>query len=311
VIFVPLRLLGLGLRQAGRGLVLLATAVRRIRARSVPYAADRSAETDFSVAARKIDRMRGPAARACTWQRVLADVEYLGLSLPGEQSAGFHDSLAERDLEFLVAPHSLRERVAHERERAAADMQRLGQELEGGLWGRLGERAGVEFPRTEERLRALGVAYRADYNGARSQLSALELCYEVLLAAAEEPALAPRVRPRLRLRRAFCAWWRTHGEGGDLARLRAWRAAEHDVDGVSAALLAWHGLGLEESRARGEAALLEVLRHPGQVTEQIVTLRAVQTLALIDMRNYRRQVWRVGRYGEEDDEPGRALDVPE
>lgn len=311
VLLLPLRLVGLAARHTLRGGAFLAGAVRRIRDRAPVHSADPSAETDFFVAARKIDRMRGPAARACTWQRVLADVEYLGLGLPGVPARGFHASLAARDLDFLAAPHPFRERVLREHRRAAGDLARLEVELEGGLWERLSQRAGVELARTPERLRALVVAYRADYHGARSQLSALELCAEVLLTAAAEPALAPRVLPRWRLGRAFRAWWRTYGHGDRTQRLRAWRAAEHDVGGVAAALRAWHELGLDGARARGEEALLEVLRHPGQVTEQVVTLRAVQTLALIDLRNYRRQVWRVGRYEEEGDVPGRALDVPE
>jgi len=311
VVLLPARVVALAARQALRGAAFLAGAVGRIRDRASVHESDPSAETDFFVAARKIDRMRGPAARACTWQRVLADVEYLGLALPGTGAVGFHDSLAARDLEFLAAPHPFRERVRGEHVRAAADLARLELELQGGLWARLVERAGVDLAHTPERLRALVVAYRADYHGARSRLSASALCAEVLLAAAEEPALAPRALPRWRLRRAFRAWWSRYGLDDDTRRLRAWRAAEHDVGGVAAALRAWHELGLDQARTLGEEALLEVLRHPGQITEQVVTLRTVQTLALIDLRNYRRQVWRVGRYEEEGDAPGRALDVPE
>lgn len=310
VLFLPLRVLALALRELRRAAGLLATAVRRIRNRTSALAMDASAESDFVAAARKIDRMRGPAARACTWQRVLADVEYLGLELPGCSGEGAAPTTVEDDLEFLAAPFSFRERVEAERLRAAADVTRVQLELDRGLWEQLTEEAGVDLERTGERLRALVVAYRADYHGLRSQLSCFELCAEVLLPASLEPALAPLVQPRLRLQRAFRAWWKTYGRGGALERRRAWRAAEHDVGGVAAALKTWHRSGPEAARIQGRRALVEVLRHPGQITEQLVTLRSVQTLALIDLRNYRHQVWRLGRFEEEGDEPGRALEVP-
>jgi hypothetical protein len=320
VVFLPLRLIWLGLRRAGGAVGFVGRALRSIRDPSLAYAGDQRAQSDFTTASRKIDRMRGPAAMACTWQRILADVEYLGLALPGGAEAPGSDTPpaevpvaetpVERDLAFLNAPPATRERAARETARAARDMRRLEVELEGGLWERVSTRAGVELPRTGARLRALVVAYRADYHGLRTHLACHEVIGEVLGAAALEPALAPRVLPRWKLRRAFLAWWEQHGQTERLARLRAWRAVEHDVDGVARALLAWHGLGRDGAQREGEAALAEVLRHPGQITEQIVTLRAVQTLALIDLRNYREHIWRLGGFEADGDSPGRSFEIP-
>ena len=39
------------------------------------------------------------------------------------------------------------------------------------------------------------------------------------------------------------------------------------------------------------------------MTEQLITLRAAQTLTLLDVRNYRQQVWQVGEYGADGDAP--------
>ena len=50
-------------------------------------------------------------------------------------------------------------------------------------------------------------------------------------------------------------------------------------------------------------------RHPERVTDQIVTLRIVQTLSLIDMLNYREHVFRLGRYGDAGNEPGDSLSL--
>ena len=57
----------------------------------------------------------------------------------------------------------------------------------------------------------------------------------------------------------------------------------------------------EQIGTLGHHILHVALRHPARVTEQLVTLRVVQTLTLIDMRNHRRHVWALGAYAEDGD----------
>jgi hypothetical protein len=42
------------------------------------------------------------------------------------------------------------------------------------------------------------------------------------------------------------------------------------------------------------------LRHPAQLTEQLTTLRTIQATTLLDVRNYRAHVHRLGQYEPED-----------
>ena len=65
-----------------------------------------------------------------------------------------------------------------------------------------------------------------------------------------------------------------------------------------------------DARRVGELTLAELLRHPERITDQLVTLRAVQTLALIDVLNYREHIFNLGRYEDSQDDPGDLLTLP-
>jgi hypothetical protein len=56
--------------------------------------------------------------------------------------------------------------------------------------------------------------------------------------------------------------------------------------------------------AASRAILRDVARHPESWSEQLVTLRTVQSLSVLDVRNYRRQVEDLGGYR---DEPARGI----
>jgi hypothetical protein len=71
---------------------------------------------------------------------------------------------------------------------------------------------------------------------------------------------------------------------------------------VADALEVWSRLG-DGARAEGERILADVLRHPERITDQIVTLRSIQTLSLIDILNYREHVYRLGAYAASGDPP--------
>ncbi|MEE8466993.1 MAG: hypothetical protein V3T22_00965, partial [Planctomycetota bacterium] len=304
VLLLPLRLMVRGGRGALRGLRTVTQAVRSIRDPRLAYVGRVEGGVDFRDALRKIDRMRVPAAEACLWQRALTDVEYLGIPIPGHPGASSGAPLVEADLDFLSASHAFRERVGAERQCAAADMRRLQEGIAGGWLEAAGKRVAQDFVPAGEHLRAAAVAFRADYDGLRAHLAGRAILHEVYSAAAAVPARSPRVLPRPRLWLAFRAYWALHGVGDAVARRRAWRATVHDVEGVAAALAVWRRLGEERARDAGEELLAEVLRHPGQVTEQVVCLRAVQTLSLIDVRNYRVHVRRMGGFDEVPERTG-------
>jgi hypothetical protein len=299
-LWLPLRVMGRSFLSLARGWSWMRRAVHEIRRPALRSDVMAAAGADFTTAVRKIDRMRGPVLRTCLRLRSWMDAEYLGFPLPGETRTGLEGHDVDADLEFLRAAPAVRAEVEEERRRAERDLARLSRLLDAGL---LGEES------TRERLRAAVACYRGDLDGVRTLLS----CEEILREARES---APRAAPRPwrlplspRLARAFRRWWKAHGGGGARARRATWRAVRDDVDGAGRALRAWAALGPAGSRAAGERALAEALRHPERVTEELVTLRAVQTLALIDVLNYRGHVWRLGRYADDGEEPGGLLSL--
>jgi len=114
--------------------------------------------------------------------------------------------------------------------------------------------------------------------------------------------------PRPRLKSAFKRYWKAHGSGDRYARRAAWRATVHNVDGLRDALMAYRGAG-DQAAATGERILAGLLRHPERITEQLVTLRTVQTLSLIDMLNYRNHVYLLGGYEASGDDAGETLSL--
>jgi len=267
--------------------------VRELRGPSVAVDMEAADGADFPAALRKIGRARRPIAEAALRFRIRLDVEYLGVRLPGTDRSGLESMGAEHDLRFLDAGAALEEEVEGERGRAERDMRRLAA-------------LGPETP-TREHLRAAACAYLADLDGVRSLLSSKEILAEVAARAARGPLLAASF-PRKRLFAAFRRYWSAHGEGGFRERRAAWRAIARDVDGSAAALLAWDRWG-DAGRERGQRVLEDILRHPERTSEMLVTLRAIQTLSLLDILLYREHVYRLGRYEESGDEPGGALDL--
>jgi hypothetical protein len=297
-LLLPFRLLRGALRRAAELLSWAGRAVREIR--HPTFGADRAAaaEADFSAAERKIRRMRAPLVEACLLLRARCDPEYLGVPLPGSLSTPLPGADAESDLRFLRARRELEAAVETERRRAERDMARLGRLLDGGLRARLAAQvAGEGAELSPEQIRAAAVAYLGDLRGVRRNLSSAAILDEVFADAEKRPPLPRRLLPRLDLSRAFDDWWDRHGPKRRGARLRAWRAALWNVDGVADALLAYDRLG-DMAEREGEATLAGYLRRPSRTTDSLVTLRAVQTLSLIDLLRYREHVHRLGGYGD-------------
>ena len=173
----------------------------------------------------------------------------------------------------------------------------LAQLVEAGLLGQVAERIGVAPDAlTREHVRAAAVAYRADFRSVRALLSCAEILEATAAGALDRPPLPRSWLPRFWLKARFRQWYARHGRDDRAARRATWRSIVHDVNGARGALIAWGRLGREAARDRGVAALSDILRHPGRVSEQLVTLRVVQTMSLIDLLNYRTHVYRLGDY---------------
>ncbi len=103
----------------------------------------------------------------------------------------------------------------------------------------------------------------------------------------------------------FKKYWKSHGLPGNDAKRAAWLATVQNLDGVAHALDAWYRHG-DRASELGEQRLADLLRHPTRISEQLVTLRTVQTLALLDVLNYRTHVYQLGNYAETEP-PGALL----
>ena len=299
---LPLRMIWEGIRFFGRFLAWLVRAISEIRRPQVRRSTRAAAEADFHTAIRKINRMRGPILWASMWLRARFDVEYLGLPVPGLEKPP-HRAI-QADLRFLCADPDQWRQISHERERAEWDLRRIQRMLDDGLLDQLGERIGVSRETLDvECVRALVALYRADVMQVRTHLSCVDILREMAVEARQQP-LRPRVIwPRPFLRRRFLRWWSVAGEGGSEAQGATWRALVHGHHQGRQALALHHKLGPAGAREEGMVRLADALRHVGRVSEQLVSLRAIQTLALIDMRNYRTHVYRLGGYADDGDSP--------
>lgn len=306
-LLVPLRAAEGALRFSVRFLRWLRRAIHEIRHPRFQVDAEAVEGATFDTALRKIHRMRGPVAEEALRLRLRFDPEYLGLRPPGVEQTGLEGCAADEDLRFLDAHPSLGREVERERRRAAGDMLRFGRLLRRGLFDEVAEILGVDRAELgREHLRAAACAYVADLNEVRRHLSAPEILRETYERTSREDVLTRSMWPRPRLYAAFRRYWKAHGIDDADARRAAWRATVHNTDGVASALRAWSRAG-DDALPRGKRLLAELLRHPQRITEKLVTLRAVQTLSLIDLLNYREHVYRLGNYAASGDPSGESL----
>lgn len=255
-------------------------------------------EPDFLAAVRKIDRIRRPVALAASRLRSLVDPEYLGAPLPFAERTGEEGRDLDQDLAFLRPDATFEEDLRDKRLRAAADMARMEKLLRGGLIERLAERLETdpESLRTPEMIRAIAVAYFADLDGVRVRLSAQEILHEATERTQLMHAFGPVRWKNLSLGGAFRSWARLRDLDPQTRQI-AWRAVVHGVWDAGKALRVWNSLG-QSAPAEGERRLAELLRHTGRIDEYLMSLRTIQTLALLDVAYYRRQVYRLGAYAE-------------
>ncbi len=300
-LWLPVRVLGRTLRNVGRVLAWTVRAVGQIRKPRADLIRTDTAHADFHAARRKIDRMRGPIVWAALWMRARFDAEYMGVRIPRSDATGLDGAHIEDDLDFIDATPDQRRRVDRERDRAASDMRALAGMMDGGLVDDVASAMGVPQGVFDPRMiRALAMCYRADYLGLRTDLSAEAMLNETAAAAAQEPLLPSRGLIGISARGRFNRWWAQQDVEDKYAKKAAWRAIVHNVDGVGDALRVLDEPGVDVARERGVQKLATILRHPGRVSSQLVSLRTVQTLSLLDLRNYREHVHRLGDYDPQD-----------
>ncbi|MCA8955944.1 MAG: ion transporter, partial [Planctomycetes bacterium] len=250
----------------------------------------------FRVALRKIHRMKAPGLLEAMQMRVHFDPVYCGA--PPTWSFGDRmDDVAELecDMDFL----QLRERERAVMRSLAADNRRRVEQLHGLLRGfTLGAEQSDDIARRLAE-RSVTIAYVTNRDGLRSLFQAEEW-FERELPRLEDPQLrieGSMVRAVVgALRRGFAPHPARRLIRGTLQARRVsrrglrnlLRAYDGDQGRVRDMVDAWVALpdGVTPTQRARELALRFYRAH-GEVSRELVALRAVQSLSVLDVRNYR------------------------
>jgi hypothetical protein len=270
----------------------------------------------FAVALRKIHRMKAPGLLEAVRMRLELDPVYAGAP-PGWSA---HEPFAtdpelERDLRFL----HLREREAAGLRDAAAQARRRVEELHAAVrWLPPFAAAGVDADVRAAGELAVTSAWLVDKDHARTLLFAERWRTEVLPVWLADGVPGSRLVDLGGWLLGFFTvhpvdrWLQQHGR--DLPRsarrplVHAFRA---DRDGVRKLLLAWSTLPAGASPADTAIARLRAVWRLGPAVQRdLLALRAVQSLAVLDIRNYRDLVFQLGGYADDGEDPALGSALP-
>ncbi|MBI5849556.1 MAG: hypothetical protein HZB39_00735 [Planctomycetes bacterium] len=318
VFFAPLyfaRLFFAGFRMT------IARLVRIVREILWPETAARTRErgrAPFAVALRKIQRMKGPGLLEAMRLRAAVDPEYAGAPASWSCGASFATtSELERDMDFLCLREREREPL---RWLATRARERVVEFHTATLAGAIEVAVRDERERKATELAAT-VAYVADRDAVRTLFRAEEWFARLAPELDHDESSSPAHR----VRRAFAwlgrgckrhpvdRWLDTASFVPPVGRRvrerckRLWHVGDADLRRSVVAWLQVPG-GLrpaDEARRRLDA----ILRSVEETVRDLGALRAVQSLAVLDVRNYRELVFALGGYARdgEDDALARAL----
>ncbi len=275
-------------------------------------------EAPFAVALRKIHRMKAPGLLEAIRMRLRIDPTYSGAPVGWTpDSDELVEPEIERDLRFL----HLREREAvqmrDDAKKVRHDVSAL-HAIVGWLPPLYLESQG-EPDRERRRAGELAVtcAWISNKDQVRTLMAAERWRIEVVPSLLELDERLSMTRRMLSViaacfvKHPVDVWLERHGKDLPKKARRALRLGyaknyrdTRDVIG------AWHKLEVDETPAsRAIATLQRVYRHGPAVRRDILALRAVQSLAVLDVRNYRDLVFRIGDYESDGEDPelGRAL----
>lgn len=298
---------------------------------------DRDVPADsYAAAHRKIHRMRKPVFMGSLWLRARLDVEYLGLQLPTAPPVLGFDSTLEADLDFIGA--SRRDRIAaeqirrdHQRRLAWTTrwLHRFGWTSD-GLPAFLAAEVPYLANRGSEALRAVVAACVLDHDDVATLGQSTE-AMTILAAYAASPTSDlkrlppglpdPVVNPRRLWRpvpRRGPSWRR-------LFELPGFSAYDASARRRIVALLRRHrrttrgwfrvvmGQGAGDPWGEVRARLHDVILKTDLWSDQILVLRAVQTLTMLDVHHNCELVWSLGGYTDPEpgEPPGVSRDRPD
>ena len=291
---------------------------------------------DFKTAVRKINRMRKPVYMQCMKIRAQFDFEYLGLtltSLPGisfdsnnfwniRRKRKSHNSPFERDLAFIHALDSEWDYFYNLRKERKEQLHQLSEILKRRDWW--GEETDNYLKnidpsllkKKKEVLRALGIAYTINYRHLASLLNARKIFEDIFEVAIEKKGRIPSYKwyrvPFLFLYRfitnfgfikkdwkkeIFDNFWQVcYAKKYTKKQKRwCWRAflvKQREVNDI-----------LYLMQKHGDAEVIEeiirsIICYPTPWSEELITIRTIQALSIMDVQNYRQHVAELGDYPE-------------
>ncbi len=318
LLILPLRFIWWGIRGVGLLLGRILLVIREILNPSVADGSTQPSE-NFSDAVRKIHRMRKPAFMESLWLRARFDVEYLGLALPSVPISVGSDTLIETDLDFVGASRHERIMADRFREQQRQRLHQFSSTLLSFGWGfdQIAEILERDFPHLADRraevIRALVTAWMADHDDISSLGIAIEALRTIAEAAAD-PSHPTNALPEglpLPIRSSEPRWYSKTSKRGpwkDLLDLpcfpdydrkqrrriiRTWKRNKKRVKGWVQIIQDQGGPNPLETLAN---RLREVILRTDLWSDQIITLRAVQTLTMLDVQHYSELVWKLGGY---------------
>lgn len=266
---------------------------------------------DLETARRKIHRMRRPIVMETVQLRARFDGQYLGLRFSSELEPLPKEHLLEADLLKLSATerewqhYRLRKEGAEERLRALRRVLAEAGVADGDLSKSVEMAGRSPEGRRLESVRAAVTAFLTDHSGLASLVASRDRLRR-LNALAEEGLLTRRWRNafagsrRALMARVEALWPHVSPDNSDDADAR---------ERFSRALRArWrqersHVAKVLESVPQGStipdhvlSVLLDVASNPSSWTEQLVAIRCVQTLGLMDIEGYEEHIARLGGF---------------
>lgn len=318
VLLLPLLWLRLVARALRLATAKVVTIVQEILAPHKALARTGSGRAPFVVALRKIHRMKAPGLLEAMRMRVAFDPAYCGAAPYWTGWAGeVGPPEVEADMDFLC----MKEREREELRQAAARQRALVEELHARIAA-----LDPDWPCAFEHQRRLGeravtIAYVTDAHGVRTLLGAEEWLDREL------PRLESReTRPPGRRMRRLLEFVRRRGRAHPVDRLlrgplagrvvsrrgrRNW-IREYAAGGPARDVVdAWIEVPSGRSpRERALEILAEVFSDHGVASRELTALRAIQTLSVLDVRNYRQLVFRLGGYERDGEDAGLAVALP-
>jgi hypothetical protein len=318
IVFLPLLMLGAAAGVAGMACRAVFRVVREILHPRVDQDEDVPSDT-YWAAHRKIHRMRKPVFMGSLWLRARFDPEYLGLPLPSAPSGIAAHSLMESDLDFIGA--SRQDRIIAEQIRSG-HLRRLawiGRWLQqfGWTFDQLPEYLAREIPyltnRGGEALRAVVTACVLDHDDITTLAFSIEGLKRVLAHGADGSLDGTMLPPGLpdpvvNLRTLWHPVPRVRRPVSDLFGMPCFppydqsqrkrilsylRRHRRAVRGWINVLL---GQGGDDPWATVRARMRDVLLRTDLWSDQVLVLRAVQTLTMLDVQHNCDLVWSLGGY---------------